>query len=109
MPRLDFGLGDPRHRNGCLKSLAMPSTGDGWRAMRRLRCRDRGDGATCWLCSVFYAGWILPQPQQATQGACWAATSLRRGFTSGADHGRGPLRSFAQLAVGNIVPVGTPE
>lgn len=61
MPRLDSGLGDPRHRNGCLKSFAMPLRGNGWRAMRLLRCRDRGDGATgvlamqrC-LCGVYFA------------------------------------------------------
>ncbi len=99
MPRLDSGLVDPRHRNGCEKSFAMPLRGDGWRAMRRLICRDRGDGATGWLCSVIFAGSILPQPQRATQGACWAATPLRRGFTSQADHRRGHARDVFLEAI----------
>ena len=60
MPRLDSGLGSPRHRNGCLKSFAMPLRGGGWRAMRRLICRDRGDGATVlamqrFLCKIYFA------------------------------------------------------
>lgn len=96
MLRQDSSLGDSRHRIGCPKSLHLAHGGAAVGASRRLICRDRGDGATVLAMQRCLCGSILPHPQQATQVACWAATPLREGFTSEADHDCG-LRTGGEL------------